>query len=214
MKLLLLCLLAAAPLAAQRDFLTAGEIDQVREAQEPNERLKLYASFARERLDLVKNLLSKEKAGRSVLVHDALDAYTKILDAIDDTADDALTRKVNIALGMRAVAVAEKSMLPELRKILDNPPKDAERFAFVLKQALETTEDGIDSATADLGKRGAELDAREERRKKEVEESMTPVEREAKTADDKKAAEEKAKEAEKAKSAPTLMRPGEKKQQP
>ena len=73
MRTLLCCLLLAAPLAAQRDFLNSDEIDQIREAQEPNPRLSLYAKFAKERIDLIKNLLSKEKAGRSILVHDALE---------------------------------------------------------------------------------------------------------------------------------------------
>jgi hypothetical protein len=50
MKTLLCCLLLAVPLIAQRDFLTADEIDQIKEAQEPNLRLKLYADFAKLRL--------------------------------------------------------------------------------------------------------------------------------------------------------------------
>ena len=65
MKTAIWCLLLAAPLCAQRDFLTADEIDQIKEAQEPAERLKLYAKFAKERVDLVQNLFSKDKAGRS-----------------------------------------------------------------------------------------------------------------------------------------------------
>jgi hypothetical protein len=36
MKTLICFLLLAAPAAAQRDFLTADEIDQIKEAQEPN----------------------------------------------------------------------------------------------------------------------------------------------------------------------------------
>jgi hypothetical protein len=215
-KTLLWCLLLAAPGYSQglahRDFLTADETDQIKEAQEPNERLKLYAGFAKQRAELVKSLLAKEKAGRSILIHDALEDYSKIIDAIDDVADDAIGRKLDVKAGLAAVASAEKEMLPLLQKAQDNHPKDMERYDFVLKQAIETTADSLEAAQADLGKRVKDVEARQQREKKALQQAMTPTEREAAKAADQKAADEEEKKQEQQKKAPTLLRPGEKKQ--
>ena len=216
MKPLLWCLLVAAVGYSQglahRDFLTADETDQIKEAQEPNLRLKLYAGFARERADMVKSLLAKEKTGRSILIHDALDDYSKIIDAIDDVADDAIGRKLDIKLGLTAVASVEKETLPVLQKAQDSHPKDMERYDFVLKQAIETTADSLEAAQEDLGKRVKDVEARQRQERKARQEAMTPTEREAAKAADQKAADDEEKKEEEKKAAPTLMRPGEKKQ--
>jgi len=207
MKLALFaCLALAAPLAAQKDFLTSDETAQIREAQEPNLRLTLYAQFARQRIDLITNLLKKDKAGRSILIHDALDQYGQLIDAIDTVTDDALKRKADVQAGLAAVAKAEKEMLPILQRISDNPPKDVGRYDFALKQAIETTSDSLSLSEADLNKRGEAVAAREEKEKKELEGMMQPKDLEQKKADEKKAA---AAEAPK-KKAPTLKRAGEK----
>jgi len=205
MKTLLWCLVLAAPLAAQRDFLTADEVDQIREAQEPNLRLKLYAKFAKQRVDLVHNLLGKDKAGRSIMIHDALEDYSKILDAIDDVTDEALLHKADVKLGMDAVAAAEKQMLPELQKIQNSPPKDIGRYDFALKQAIETTTDSLSGAEEDIGKRSKDVEAREAREKQEQEALTAPVDGEKKPADNQKSDSGDTKK----KKAPTLKRPGE-----
>lgn len=214
MKTLLCFLLLAAPLAAQRDFLTADEVDQIKEAQEPNLRLKLYADFARLRLDLVRNLLSKDKPGRSILIHDTLDEYSKILDAIDTVADSAAERHTDIKVGLAAVAATEKAMLPLLKQIEETRPKDLERYEFALTQAIETTSDSLELAEQDLSKRGSDVEARQQAQKKAAEAQMTPIEKEGQTA---AGAKKKEAEVEKAeddsvprRKPPTLLRPGEK----
>jgi hypothetical protein len=213
-KTLLWCLWLAAPGYSQgfahRDFLTADETDQIKEAQEPNQRLKLYAGFARQRADMVKSLLAREKAGRSILIHDALDDYAKIIDAMDDVADEAIGRGSDIKLGLAAVASSEKQMLPVLQKAQDSHPKDMERYDFVLKQAIETTADSLESAQEDLGQRYKDVEDRQRKQRKARQEAMRPTEREAAQAAEKKAAEDEEQKQEQKRTAPTLMRPGEK----
>ena len=201
---LLLGLLAAGQLSAQRDFLTGDEADQVRLAQDPNDRLKLYLHFAKQRLNIAQSVLSKEKPGRSILVHDALEDFSQIIDAIDTVSDDALKRKLDIKEGMAAVSASEKELLASLEKIQDSQPKDLGRYEFVLKQAIETTRDSLEGSTEDLGKRAAEVQAKEEKDKKELESMMQPKDLEAKKAEEKKAAETENK-----RKPPTLYRKGE-----
>jgi hypothetical protein len=211
MKAILLCVAAAGFLGAQqRDFLTSDEVDQIREAQEPNARLTLYTKFAKERIALVRSLLSKEKAGRSLMIHDALEDYSRIIDAIDDVADQALARKLDLTQGLGQVSRMEQDALPVLRRVQETKPKDLERYEFVLKTAIDSTRDSLDLSEADPEKRAADVEAKEAREKKAVEDAMTPQERTERKVEQQKAEQQQ----ERVRKPPTLMRPGEKKQDP
>jgi hypothetical protein len=194
-------------LAQDRDFLSTDETAQIKEAQEPNERIALYAKFARRRIELVKSLLARDKAGRSIVIHNALDDYAQILDAIDAVADDALQRKLDIKAGMGMVEGYERDILPMLKKIRDSRPKDIDHYDFVLKTAIEATNDGLESATADLDERAKDVQARAAKEKKTIEDMQTPAQRDAKQAQEKKDGEQQQQQEQR--KAPTLLKPGE-----
>ena len=186
----------------QRDFLTPDESDQIREVQDPNERVKLYTKFAKQRIDMVKQAIAKEKAGRSGLIHNTLEDYTEIIEAIDKVAEDALKRKVDITVGMELVAKAERDMTAVLKKILESNPKDLPRYEYVLTTAIETTNDSIELSEMDLKDRSKNVQEASAKQKKEREALMSTKELEEKKVEEKKEASTQRK-------APTLRRKGE-----
>ncbi|MBY0502956.1 MAG: hypothetical protein K2X03_03535 [Bryobacteraceae bacterium] len=192
-------------LLAQKDFLTPDEVERIREAQEPNLRLTLYTNYAKQRLDLLKQLFAKEKAGRSILIYNQLDQYTKIIEAIDTVADDALRRKQDLTLGIAEVAKAEEKMLAELQKFAATEPKDLARYEFVLKTAIETTQDSLEASQQDLKDRGRTVTEREATLKKEREALLTTEDKKEKEAAEKKSGETERK----TRKAPTLRKKGE-----
>lgn len=201
------CLLAVAmALPAQKDFLTEDEIERVRLAQEPNERLKLYSTLARQRVDQLDQLFAKEKAGRSILIHDLLEQYAKIIEAIDIVADDALRRGAVLEEGMKLAIDAEKKMLVKLEKFAGLEARDLSRYEFALQTAIDTTKDSIEMGEEDLGTRAKRATVSAETEKKQREAMMTPAELEEKKASEKKLNEDPKL---KGRKPPTLRRKGE-----
>lgn len=193
-----------ASLAQDRDFLSTDESAQIKEAQDPNLRIQLYAKFARRRIDLVKSLLARDKQGRSIVIHDALDDYAQILDAIDAVIDDALVRKIDVKPSMIGLSNYESESLPLLKKIRESQPKDLAAYDFVLKTAIDATQDGIESASADLDERAKDVQHRDAEEKKAVEQMQTPAD---------KAQQQKNQQQQdqpEQRKRPTLLRPGEK----
>jgi hypothetical protein len=194
--------LVLSSVAQDRDFLTADEVDQIRLVQEPNERLKLYIAFAQSRLSLIEQAVAQEKTGRSKLIHDLLEDFTRIVEAIDTVSDDALKRKVDLSAGLKLVADSNREMLARLEKVRASEPKDIARYEFALDNAIETTRDSGELALRDVNTRSAEVQTKVKKEVEQREASMRPEEVKAKRVEEKKTEESKRK-------VPTLRRKGE-----
>ncbi len=199
----LVCLAGSICSAQDRDFLTPNEVQQIREAQDPNERLMLYSKFARQRIDLIEQYLSKDKPGRSVFIHNNLEDYTHIIEAIDSVSDDALRHKRDIDQGTLAVINAEHEIIDKLNKIQDSQPSDLDRYKFLLSEAIDTTSDSEELSKEDSAKRGGQLAAADAKEQKDREALMPDKE----VKDRKKDAQAQDQPSRKI---PTLLKPGEK----
>jgi len=193
------------PAFAQRDFLTPDEVNKVREAQEPDLRLALYANFAQLRMELLRNYFSNTKAGRSALIHDALEDYTKIIEAIDTVADDALRRNLTVDKGITAVETAERAMLADLERFDGMEAADRSRYELVLADAIDATRDSMTLAAEDIRDRKVDVATRDAAEKKQREEMMTTEDVKAQKAQD--AQQKKDKEKPTGRKLPSLRRP-------
>lgn len=147
-----LAALALPALAQQREFLTTGEIAEIREAQEPNDRLKLYVMFAKARIETITKLLQSKDANRGDQMHDALYEYDRILDAIDKNVDEAQNRRDLFRKGLEYALKEEPDFLKQLQALQAANPADLEQYRFVLGQAIGDTQDNLEGLAQVLNK--------------------------------------------------------------
>jgi hypothetical protein len=209
MALTALAFVIALPASAQSDFLTDDEAGQIRLAQEPNARIGLYLGFARQRADLLDQLFSQNKTGRSSTIHNFLEQLTQLMETLDIVIDDALKHQKEIT-SLPDVAKTARALQTRLDKFRESNPPDLARYKFALDTAIDTLSDSADMAEEDLRDRVRSVEASqvEQRKQREALASPSSVE-EARKAAEKSAKQQKAEQDAKTKKRPTLLRKGE-----
>jgi hypothetical protein len=158
----LLLLIASVGLAQRRrDPLTQAEIDQVRDASwEPQQRLTLYISFARDRLTKLEAMRSDPKTNikdRPQQTHDLLDAFLRIYDELNDNVDTYIDRKDDIRKPLKKIVEADTEFQAKLRALknaADVPAEEAKQYEFVLTNTLDT----VDTSAEDHRKLQVDLE--------------------------------------------------------
>lgn len=132
-----------------RDPLTQAEIDQIRDTSwEPRLRLPLYVEFARARLVKLEEIRSDSKTkDRARQTHDLLDDFQLLYDELNDNIDTYVERKNDIRKPLKQILDADTEFQAKLRGLKDAadvPRAEAQQYAFVLDNALETVDSSAD----------------------------------------------------------------------
>ena len=151
----------------RRDPLNPVEIDQLRDAMvDPLERLKLYVSFARLRMDSLEKMRQDPKTtDRGQQTHDMIGDFLAVYDELNENIDMYVDRKEDVRKPLKLVIEADTEFQSRIRAIKDAAgvsAEEAKQYEFVLSNALDT----LDSSADDHRKLLVEQEAAAKTKKK------------------------------------------------
>ena len=125
---------------AQDDFLTPGEVDEVRDKQEPEKRLVLYLDLAKRRLDAIKENTAAAKPGAGRAVQKSLREYTSILEALEVTVEEGREKRALRDKDMKLAEEREGGFLKFLQSLDSGKSPGYDDYRFTLEEAVAVTE--------------------------------------------------------------------------
>ncbi len=149
--LLAVSLVSAAPVRSayaqqeKKDYLTDAEGDRIRDAVVPSERMKLFVSFADDRLKKFQYELTRTvpEGRRAEILNGLLNAYTGCIDDAADQIDVAREKQLDIRASLKIMQSKGKDFLEILQKINQGGP-EYDTYKDTLEDAIESTKDALD----------------------------------------------------------------------
>jgi len=144
-------LLVASPFARagaqqQKDYLSAVEADKIRDAETVNERIKLFLTFADDRLKKFQYELEHPSSNRhGDMLNSLLNAYVGCVDDAADLIQLGLEKQDNIRQGIDLMTSRTKEFLVILEKLSTDGP-ERELYKDNLDDAIEGTRDAMNDA--------------------------------------------------------------------
>jgi len=151
----------------RRDPLDPLEIDQLRDAMlDPDQRLKLYVKFSRDRMNKLEQMRSNPKVTeRGRQTHDMIEDFLAVYNELNDNIDMYAGRKDDVRKPLKLIIEADtefQSKLRALKTSANTNASEAGEYEFVLTDALDT----VDSSADDHRKTVAEVEEYMKRKKK------------------------------------------------
>jgi len=145
------CLMSVAPPVHARspqdkDYLTTLEADKIRDAESTNDRIRLFLTFAEDRLKKFQYELEHPSSNRhGDMLNSLLNAYVGCIDDAADLIQLGIEKQDNIRQGIELMSSRTKDFLVVLRKISTDGPEQ-EIYKDNLDDAIEGTQDAFNDA--------------------------------------------------------------------
>jgi predicted nucleic acid-binding Zn-ribbon protein len=141
-------LFGSGPAAAQKkDYLSTLEADKIRDAETTSERIKLFVSFAADRLKKFQYEIARPGTDRrrAERLNDLLNAYAGCLDDAAERIEEGLEKQEDIRSAVKELKNKAKEFLAYLEKL----PAGGPEFHGIkqnLEDAIEATQDALKDA--------------------------------------------------------------------
>jgi hypothetical protein len=126
------------------DYLSDSEADQIRNADTPTLRIKLYVSFAEDRLKKFDYELNRKvpEARRSEILNSLLNGYSGCVDDGADQIDLAKEKQVDIHEALKLMETKYKTFLDQL-EMYDKGGPEIDTYRDTLEDAIDGTKDAL-----------------------------------------------------------------------
>lgn len=141
-------LLATAKAQDQPDFLSPGEADKIRDAQDPNDRIKLFLDFAGDRLKKLQYELhlTTPQVNKQELINGLLSAYSGCIDEAADRVQEGQQNSAKIRPAIKEMQKRTKDYLEALKTIEAVNGPDMASYKDSLDDAIAGTQDAAAEA--------------------------------------------------------------------
>jgi hypothetical protein len=145
----LLPLMAAPRVSAipqeKKDYLSEAEADKIRDTMSPGDRIKLYVSFAEDRLTKFQYELTRQNPDRrkDEMLNSLMNAYAGCIDDASDQIEVAKQKQVDIHAALKILGDKGKGFSEILQKLIQGSGPDFESYKETLEDAIEGTKDAM-----------------------------------------------------------------------
>jgi hypothetical protein len=127
--------------SVDKDYLTNTEADKIRDAETPNERIKLFILFADDRIKKFQyELEHPSQNNHEQMLNYLLNAYIGCVDDAADLVQLGIEKQQNVRSGVDLMAEKTKEYLQVLNKVKADA-KEIEMYKENLDDAIEGTQD-------------------------------------------------------------------------